>query len=292
MKLRSLLIGVMLVIVVVVPAYAEFSAQYATVIKDANLREGPGTQYKVVSSVRAGYVVLLTGQSNDGKWYKLSTGTWISAGLVSLKSEQLVSTGTRTPTSAPTRMPTPRPTNTPIPGLIYELVGYGDSVEEIPTIDGIAVAVIAGNDESRYFGVTSYDKDGNRINMLVNATNPYVGSHPIGLFSEPVAFLEIKATGAWRIYILKGATMRALLGGHGSISGKGDDVFVLPSPHGKIAEIDGNYESRYFGVTMYTESQRKLLVNTTDPYQGTVLVGGESAIIVVTAEGEWTFTVK
>jgi outer membrane lipoprotein SlyB len=53
------------------------------------------------------------------------------------------------------------------------------------------------------------------------------------------------------------------------------------------ATITGNAAGRYFGVRGYG-SFSELLVNTTDPYEGTVRVDGSTMIIVVQAEGEWT----
>ena len=306
MKNRIVVLFIVLCLVIPMPAYAAFVPIQAVVNHDANLRQGPGTNFAITGSAKAGQVVTLVDQSSDGKWYKLSAEQWLAAFLVTLSGPALTPARTPTPTAtaiptrvasptktpAPTRTSTPVATPTPLPGQLYEMAGYGDAVEEIPLVEEIALLLIVGNAESRYFGVTSDDADGNRIEMLVNTTDAYVGSHPVGLFSKPVAFLEIKAEGAWHIYLFENSAIRVFDTIDGTISGSGDDVFVLPAPHGRVAEIEGNAVAGYFGVTMYTTTQRKLLVNSTEPYKGTVLLGGEFAMIVVTASDDWTFAIK
>lgn len=279
MKLRSLLIGVMLVIVVVVPAYAAFAHTFATVTQNATLYKGPATNYAIAGTAKAGQVVLLVDQSTDKKWYQLATGDWIDGAYIS----------TQPATSLPTA--TPSPTNTPIPGLIQEWVGFGDSVEQLPKIDKIAILVISGGLRSEYFGVKGYDAQGDYQQLLVNTTGPYIGTVPIGLEeTTPLSLLEIKASGVWHIYLFEAAAMRTLRSG--SITGKGDDVFALLEPHAKLAEIDGNAADDYFGVKLYRVGAIKHLVNTSDPYHGTVIVGNDFAIVVVRAKGPWAFTLK
>lgn len=60
----------------------------ATVLRNANLRAGPGTNFAIVGSARAGDVVQIVGQNAAGNWYKLDTGAWIAAFLVRLETEQ------------------------------------------------------------------------------------------------------------------------------------------------------------------------------------------------------------
>lgn len=53
-----------------------------TANKNANLRSGPGTTFAVVGSVKAGQPLTLVGRNADNSWYKLKTGQWIAAFLV------------------------------------------------------------------------------------------------------------------------------------------------------------------------------------------------------------------
>ncbi|OGO43041.1 MAG: hypothetical protein A2Z04_08815 [Chloroflexi bacterium RBG_16_57_9] len=49
---------------------------------DANVREGPGTDYAVVIVASAGQVLTVTGQDSSGEWLQLGSGYWIAAELV------------------------------------------------------------------------------------------------------------------------------------------------------------------------------------------------------------------
>jgi len=53
-----------------------------TVVRGANLRSGPGTEYPVIGGAAAGQVLDVVGRSADGGWIYLSNGAWIAAFLV------------------------------------------------------------------------------------------------------------------------------------------------------------------------------------------------------------------
>lgn len=50
---------------------------------NANLRAGPGTEYGVVGSVQQGQCITITGRTEVGDWFQLSSGNWIASLLVS-----------------------------------------------------------------------------------------------------------------------------------------------------------------------------------------------------------------
>lgn len=78
-----------------------------------------------------------------------------------------------------------------IPGTIS---GNGD---DVILLDGIPdLATIAGNTESRYFGVIGWGTGGR--DLLINETDPYSGTV---IVSRDVVFLEIFAEGEWTIEI-------------------------------------------------------------------------------------------
>lgn len=58
----------------------------ATVRVNSNLRSGPGTQHDVLRTASPGTKVVVVGASNDGFWYHLAGGEWISADLVDMDS--------------------------------------------------------------------------------------------------------------------------------------------------------------------------------------------------------------
>lgn len=65
------------------PTATAVASVQVKVLKAANLREGPGTNYKVVGAAKANQAVSIVGKNAKGDWYKLSTGGWIAAFLVS-----------------------------------------------------------------------------------------------------------------------------------------------------------------------------------------------------------------
>lgn len=77
----------------------------------ANLRAGPGTNFKIAGSVDSAEIVTLVGASEDGSWFLLDTNAWIAAFLVSDVTGPIP---TLSPTSTVTATHTPIPTNTPV----------------------------------------------------------------------------------------------------------------------------------------------------------------------------------
>ena len=55
-----------------------------TVLKNANLRAGPGTNYAIVGTAKAGTLVLIIDENAAGTWYHLDGGKWIAKFLVAV----------------------------------------------------------------------------------------------------------------------------------------------------------------------------------------------------------------
>ena len=49
--------------------------------KGANLRGGPGTNYRIVGGVKAGDALSIVARNTKGDWYQLANGAWIAASL-------------------------------------------------------------------------------------------------------------------------------------------------------------------------------------------------------------------
>jgi hypothetical protein len=58
------------------------TAAQATVIRNANLRAGPGTNYAVVGKASAGELLDVVATNGAGDWFKLADGNWIFGGLL------------------------------------------------------------------------------------------------------------------------------------------------------------------------------------------------------------------
>lgn len=194
---------------------------------------------------------------------------------------------TYTPRPTITRVPIKPPTFTPAPVIF---TGTGDSIIDYDNSVPSLVHII-GNASSRYFSVTNYDVNNEYIDLLVNTTDPYDGICPLDFKdSEHTTRFQVSAEGAWTIEILPLSSME-LLFIPGEISGKGDYIFTIRGGTPDIATITGNSSSRYFGVYGYSDNGLDLLVNTTDPYAGMVLLDSTTIVIEVNAHGEWAINI-
>jgi hypothetical protein len=220
------------------------------------------------------------------------TNTQLSTNLPA-PTNTTIPTNTPAPTYTTKPSNTPAPTNTPTMTLTpIVLTGSGDSIVDVET-SGPALVHIVGNDSSRFFAVINYDANNRQIDLLVNTTDPYDGVRPLDfLDSDHTARFEVQATGSWTIEVLPLSTIHKL-DIPGEISGKGDYVFAITGGTPDTAIVTGNADSRFFAVLGWGNT-RDLLVNTTDPYSGTVLLNSDTIIIEVQAEGEWTmsFTIR
>lgn len=88
--------------------------QTVTAQRNANLRAGPGTTYKVIGSVKPGQQLTVTSQTPAGDWLQLHTGAWIATFLVKpAGSAPAPAAATPTPTTA--AQPSAASTATPVP---------------------------------------------------------------------------------------------------------------------------------------------------------------------------------
>lgn len=89
----------------------------ATVVENANLRAGPGTDFEKVGSALAGSQVNLVGCTESKDWCKLADGKWIFAELLEQLPEGLpvASSSAQTAPATPTAPSTPRISSTPTP---------------------------------------------------------------------------------------------------------------------------------------------------------------------------------
>lgn len=170
--------------------------------------------------------------------------------------------------------------------IVYS--GSGDSVIDIdPPKDCMWVLYVSGNDNSDYFGVQGYAADNSTTELFVNTTKPYSGVTFDPSFKTTQ--LEISATGDWYVEI-RSIYSCDVIETSDTYYGSGDNV-VLMYIGAQTAEINGNDDGAYFGVKSYGDSE-DLLVNTTEPYSGTVKLKYDPEVLRITAEGDWNVTLN
>lgn len=162
--------------------------------------------------------------------------------------------------------------------------GSGDDVITLDPFDGVFVFHIIGNDAERHFAVKGFDSNGETTGLFVNTTSVYEGTTMDP--AQETVMLEVNATGDWTIEVQSIYTMETISSGE-TLTGVGDSV-VLVSSHRNTAVISGNASGRHFAVKSYGRDRDKLLVNTTDVYEGKVMLTGDPIMLLIDAEGAWS----
>jgi len=202
------------------------------------------------------------------------------------------------PTEAPAPTDIPEPTSTPEPTATPEpppepifLSGTGDSILNIEKPDLPMLAMIKGNSCSRYFGISNLNENNESIALLVNTTDPYEGIVPLDFLDyQWTKRFEVQSNCEWEISVVPLSEGRTLTV-PGAIQGTGDEVFLLDGETPDLIHVVGNRDGRYFGVTAYSDWS-DLVVNTTDPYDGTSILSEDVAVIEVQAVGEWQIEIS
>jgi hypothetical protein len=88
---------------------AKAATKGAIAAKDANLRAGPATTFKVVGGVKAGDPLQIVGKNKAGNWYKLAGGQWIADFLVTNPPDVPVVAEPVSSAPAPTNVPAAAP---------------------------------------------------------------------------------------------------------------------------------------------------------------------------------------
>ena len=170
-------------------------------------------------------------------------------------------------------------------GISYS--GSGDDYIEIDPLDDLWYMEITGNQSCGHFAVKGYDAAGDYKDLFVNTVEPYRGS--VFELEQSTRLLEINAPDSWSVKIKPLAEAPRLTASE-MYSGVGDAVLLLPSGC-TSAKITGNGGSNHFAVKGYG-NYYDLLVNTIDPYNGTVRLGKNTVLLTITAEGGWQITVQ
>lgn len=199
-------------------------------------------------------------------------------------------TNTPNPTNTPRPTSTPRPTATPTPTPVPILLsGQGDTVIDLEKWKGPALTRISYTGGGN-FAIWSYDEYGNKIDLLVNTIGTYEGTVPIDfLVDEFTTRFEVTSNGQWEIQVLPLQQIRRE-SIPGTMTGKGDEVLFLDGRNPDLLTADATTARGNFAIWTYGDS-RDLVVNEIAPYQGTVVIGRDTLILVISAEGEWSIEV-
>ena len=166
--------------------------------------------------------------------------------------------------------------------------GSGDDVISIGSIKDGYVFYIEGNAQGNHFAIKAYDQKSNYLELLVNTTDSYKG-----ITMDPsleTTMLEINASGSWKIELLPLSSLDMITPGQ-PYSGRGDTVLLLNSG-GSIARIKGNSSENHFAVRSYSSTRTDLLVNTTDRYEGNVMLRSDPFILEIKAVGDWSIDIN
>lgn len=109
---------------------------------DVNVRSGPGTEYAVVKTLKAGDAISVVAKTSNG-WFRTVKGTYISVDVCT-ETPPATPTPAATPTPKPTPKPTPTPTTTPVPvgGTVRcKVTFYGPQKGSVTTASGTTCEV-------------------------------------------------------------------------------------------------------------------------------------------------------
>jgi hypothetical protein len=153
------------------------------------------------------------------------------------------------------------------------LEGQGDSVLDSGKRDGYPAVAHINYSGGGNFAVWNY---GANVDFLVN---------------EFTTRFEITGRGSWRIELVPLELARVEFI-PGDIAGEGDDVVIFNAGTNipDTMTIDASLARSNFAIWSYGGG-RDLLVNEIAPYQGTVIVPGETVLLVIMAEGPWSLRV-
>ena len=171
-------------------------------------------------------------------------------------------------------------------GIGEPISSSGDRVLAVRYPDILWTLHVTGNAGANHFAVKGYDEAFQSTELFVNESEPYDG---ITLDpSQSTAYLVVKAENDWTIEIIEARDLVEANQGD-TITGTGDMV-IMTDTVGSTATIRGNSGANHFAVKSYSYTNSDLLVNTTDPYEGKVMLEFDPTLMVIIAEGDWSIT--
>lgn len=179
----------------------------------------------------------------------------------------------------------------PLEPIVLE--GSGDDVVVLDSPVSLAAMDVNANDSGRYFGIKPILATGEAGISLVNTTDPFDGTVLLlGTDQDAIAGFEVSSNGPWS-FVIKSIAEVPFLGQSETIEGSGDALVRLDETVGLTTiTVTGNSEGRYFGVRPHGATYSFSVINTTDPYTGTVRLDPGTLLLEITAIGSWSISLN
>ena len=200
-----------------------------------------------------------------------------------------------TPPSVSTPQATPTPTlSLPTSAVAFapiELSGRGDKVARFKIPVGEAAIAKITNRGTSNFVVWTLDASGDETDLLVNEIGNYRGTHAFDLFDgEHTVAFKIESNGRWTITI-RPLEQARVWDTAGPLTGTGADVVQLRPPTSGLATSNVRHRGESnFAVWTYSDSGADLAVNEIGNYSGEILLPEGTFLMVVEADGDWSFS--
>ena len=171
------------------------------------------------------------------------------------------------------------------------LEGSGDDVVVLDSPISLAAMDVSANASGRYFGIKPILVTGESGISLVNTTDPFDGTVLLlGTDQDAIVGFEVSSNGPWT-FLIKSIAEVPYLGRTETIEGSGDALVRVDETVGLTTiTVNGNEEGRYFGIRPHGARYSVSVINTTDPYSGTVRLDPGTLLLEITAIGSWSIT--
>jgi len=186
----------------------------------------------------------------------------------------------------PVRPPTPPPPGSFAP---FTVTGVGNDVIDFRIPGDVPAVLDLTHNGTSNFIVWSLDSSFGMIDLLVNEIGPYEGRRMVhgGWFTAPefVRHLDITADGAWSITARPMTEVTVMTS---SLSGSGDDIVRYDGSASTLTSIHNGTSNFIIWAYESNGSIAGLIVNEIGAYSGTDLIPSGTAILDISADGNWT----
>ena len=170
--------------------------------------------------------------------------------------------------------------------------GSEDAVIDVSPIKNPVIIRVNFSGES-VFTVTPIDSTGKKQLSLFLAIGDHKGVHYQKAYTKPIVAYEIAGTGEWNMEIAPISDARVVP--TKSVAGNGDDVVKFIKPSSGFKRISFTHDGEgVFSVTPLDSKGRSRfpLMLKIGAYTGTVVLPSGTQYLDISADGNWTFSIK